>query len=123
MFEVLRIVDIDHVELVALQLKGVARISYDQWKKSKVEEAPLVSWIVFESSFLGCFFPRELREAKMVADMRSRMSLSMSGLSRFSSKEGKSAMLIRDMHIAAILIHVPHDGDEFRKKRAKTTSH
>ncbi|KAK4727416.1 hypothetical protein R3W88_032333 [Solanum pinnatisectum] len=82
-----------------------------------------------ERAFLGRFFPRELKEAKvrefltlkqdslsvheyglkftqlsryapkMVADMRSIMSLFVVGLSRLLSKEGMAAMLIEDMDI------------------------
>jgi len=95
-----------------------------------------MSWAMFEEAFLGCYFPRELREAKvqefltlkqksmsvheyslkltqlshyaleMVADMRSRMSLFVDGFSRLSSKEGKASMLIGDMDIARLMIHV-----------------
>ncbi|XP_015165553.1 uncharacterized protein [Solanum tuberosum] len=152
----MRIVDAEHVELVAYQLKGVARIWYDQWKKNKAEGVPIVSWDVFESAFMGCFFPHELREAKvrkfltfkqesmsvheynlkftqpscyspeMVADMRSWMSLFVSGLSHLSSKKGNTTMLIRDIERARIMIHVQQaeedklkDGEEFRNKRDK----
>jgi len=104
------------------------------------------------------FFPRELREAKvrefltlkqesmsvheynlkftqlscyapeMVDDMRTRMSLFVSGLSHLSSKEGKAAMLIGDIDIARLMIHVQQveedklrDREEFRYKKTKTT--
>ncbi|KAG5586662.1 hypothetical protein H5410_047096 [Solanum commersonii] len=43
-FEVIRIVDAERVELVAYQLKGTPRIWYDQWKNRGVEGAPLLSW-------------------------------------------------------------------------------
>jgi len=95
-----------------------------------------VSWACLEEAFLGHFFPRELREAKvrefltlkqdsfsvyeystkltqlsryapeMVANMRSRISLFVVGFSHMSSKEAKAAMLIGDMDIARIMIHV-----------------
>ncbi|KAK4721628.1 hypothetical protein R3W88_011861 [Solanum pinnatisectum] len=108
----------------------------NQWKKGRADEAPPASWACFEEAFLGHFFPRELREAKvrefltfkqdslsvheyglkftrlsryasgMVADMRSRMSLFVVGLSRLSSKEGKAAMLICDMDIARLMVYV-----------------
>ncbi|KAK4729565.1 hypothetical protein R3W88_022553 [Solanum pinnatisectum] len=85
---------------------------------------------------MGCFFPYELREAKvrefltlkqifmsvheyslkftqlscyaseMIADIRSRMSQFVAGLSRLSSKEGKAAMLIGDMNIARLIMNV-----------------
>ncbi|KAH0733004.1 hypothetical protein KY289_004192 [Solanum tuberosum] len=91
---------------------------------------------MFEEAFLGSYFPWELRESKvrefltlkqesmsvhkyslkftqlsryapdMVADMRSRMSLFVAGLSRLSSKESKAAMVIGDMDIARLMIHV-----------------
>jgi len=79
---------------------------------------------VFEEAFLGCFFHREVREAKVrdflnlkhefisvheynlkitqlshyspeiVVDMNSKMSLFVSELSRLSSKNSKDAILI-----------------------------
>ncbi|KAG5572133.1 hypothetical protein H5410_061899 [Solanum commersonii] len=49
---------------ISYQLKGVARVCVDQWKKSRAEGAPIVRWVVFEEAFMGLFFPRELREAK-----------------------------------------------------------
>ncbi|KAH0765295.1 hypothetical protein KY285_001166 [Solanum tuberosum] len=125
-FEIMHISDVERVELEAYQMKGVARIWFDQWEKNRAEGAPLVSWALFEEAFLGHFFPRELREAKvqefltlkeesmsvneyslkftqlfryaseMVADMRSKMSLFVAGLSHLSNRE------------------------KFRNKRAKT---
>ncbi|KAK4733570.1 hypothetical protein R3W88_007831 [Solanum pinnatisectum] len=126
--------------------------------QNRVEGAPLMSWACFKEAFLGRFFPRELREAKvrefltlkqyylsiheyslkftqlsryapgMVADMRSRMSLFVAGLSRLSSKEGKATMLRGDMDIARLMIHVQQvkedklrDIEEFKNKRAKTS--
>ncbi|WMV50683.1 hypothetical protein MTR67_044068 [Solanum verrucosum] len=64
-FELMLVVDAKRVELAAYQLMGVARIWFDQWKKTMVEDAPLVSWACFEEAFLGHFFHRELREAKL----------------------------------------------------------
>ncbi|KAK4727150.1 hypothetical protein R3W88_032067 [Solanum pinnatisectum] len=63
----------------------------------------------------------------MVADMRSRMSLFVAGLSRLSSKEGKATMLICDMNIARLMVYVQQveeeklrDREEFKNKRANT---
>ena len=62
----------------------------------------------------------------MVADIRSRMSLFVVGLTRLSSKESKAAMLIGYMGIARLMIHVQQveknqlkDREEFENKRAK----
>lgn len=51
-FEFMRVVDAEHVELVSYQLKGVARIWYDQLKKCRDKGAPLMSCLIFESAFL-----------------------------------------------------------------------
>jgi len=64
-FEIMHVVDVERVELVAYQLKSVAKTWFDQWKKSRADEAPILSWVVFESAFLGRFFPCALREAKV----------------------------------------------------------
>lgn len=66
MFEVTHIGYAERVELVTYQLKGVTRILFDQWKKSRVEGAPIVSCDVSEGAFMGHFFPRELIEAKVI---------------------------------------------------------
>ncbi|XP_049399727.1 uncharacterized protein LOC125863761 [Solanum stenotomum] len=63
-FEVMHVADAKRVELASCQLKCNARTWFDQWKKSRADDAPVLSWIVFESAFLGSFIPRELREAK-----------------------------------------------------------
>jgi len=155
-FDVMHVAESERVELAAYQLKGVARIWFDRWKQNRAEDAPVVSWVVFESALMGRFFPRELREAKikefltlnpesmsvheyslkftqlsryaseMVADMRSRMSLYVAGLSRKSSKESKAAMLIGDIDLARFMIHLQQveedklkDREEFNNKRAK----
>ncbi|WMV28602.1 hypothetical protein MTR67_021987 [Solanum verrucosum] len=42
-FDVMQVAESERVELDAYQLKGVARIWFDQWKKNRVEDAPVVS--------------------------------------------------------------------------------
>ncbi|XP_049397329.1 uncharacterized protein LOC125861485 [Solanum stenotomum] len=63
-FEVMHVVDVERVGIATYQLKVVARVWYDQWKKSTAEGEPIVSWAVFEEAFMGHLFPRALREAK-----------------------------------------------------------
>jgi len=64
---------------------------------------------------------------EMVADMRSRMSLFVVGLSRLSSKKGKDVMLIGDMDISRLMVYVQQveeeklrDREEFGSKKEKT---
>jgi len=64
-FMVTRVADADRLELASYQLKSVAKIWYDQLKKSMAERAPLVSCAIFESAFLRRFFPYEPREEKV----------------------------------------------------------
>ncbi|WMV41486.1 hypothetical protein MTR67_034871 [Solanum verrucosum] len=64
----------------------------------------------------------------MVADIRSRMSLFVVGLTHLSSKKSKASMLIGYMGIARLMIHVQQveedqlkDREEFKNKSAKTS--
>lgn len=64
----------------------------------------------------------------MVDGIRSKMILFIVGLTRLSSKDGKTIMLIGDMGIARLMIHVQQvekdqlkDREEFENKRAKTS--
>ncbi|KAG5586805.1 hypothetical protein H5410_047239, partial [Solanum commersonii] len=91
-------------------------------KKGKVENAPPRVGPLRKLSW-GVSFP-ELKETKftqlsrypleMVADMRSRMSLFVAGLSRWSSKEGRAAMLIGDMDISRLMVNVQQKSDANR---------
>ncbi|XP_049385641.1 uncharacterized protein LOC125849713, partial [Solanum stenotomum] len=66
---------------------------------NRAEDAPAVSWVVFESALMGRFFPRELRE---------------------SSKEGKAAMLIGDIDLAKFMIHLQPVGEDKLKDREES---
>ncbi|WMV29199.1 hypothetical protein MTR67_022584 [Solanum verrucosum] len=128
------VADTSMIQLASYQLKGGARIWYDQWKKSRAEGALVVSWTIFESAFLRRFFPRELREAnvreflnmkqesmsvheynlmltqlslydpEIVADMRSKISMFVSGCPACQVENDKLK-----------------DREEFRSKRVKIT--
>ena len=52
---------------------------------------------------------------EMVKDMRSRISLFVAGSGRASSKEGRDAMMIRDMDISRLMVYV----QQFEKEKVK----
>ncbi|XP_015068745.1 uncharacterized protein LOC107013320 [Solanum pennellii] len=63
----------------------------------------------------------------MVADRRSMMSLFVAGLSHIPTKEGRAAMLIRDMDISRLMVYMQQVKEEklryteeFKNKKAKT---
>lgn len=59
---------------------------------------------------------------KIVADLRSRMSLFTFGTSCLSRNEGKVTKLIGDVNIESLMIHVQKvEEDKFRNKRDTTT--
>ncbi|KAK4731588.1 hypothetical protein R3W88_024576 [Solanum pinnatisectum] len=59
------VTSIEKVELVAYQLKDVAQVWFTQWKSNRPVEAGPIDWEVFKQAFLGRFFPRERREARV----------------------------------------------------------
>lgn len=119
-----------------------------------------MTWAMFEEEFLGSFFPRELREAmigeflnlkqdsttnqeynfkftqlshyapEMVANIRNKINLYVSGLGRSTKKEGRRVMLIKDMVIARLISYMQQtkeeklrDREEKTNKSAKTISY
>ena len=64
-FDFMHVADDELVELVAYQLKGVSRTSFDQWKEGRDEDAPLTSWAFFEEALLRHFIHKELKEDKV----------------------------------------------------------
>ncbi|KAF3622283.1 hypothetical protein FXO38_31372 [Capsicum annuum] len=124
--------NVKRVNFVAYQLKEVAYQRYEEWdwKRGDVEELTL--WETFSNAFLNCFFPQELREAKveefvnirqekifvkeyalkfhqlsryapkLVFDMRATMRKFTSGLSQNLILKTKTALLIKDMDISRL---------------------
>ena len=63
-FEVMKIIGNDRVELASYQLKDVAHIWYTQWKENRVQMHLLLLGVALSKTFLDRYFPIELREAK-----------------------------------------------------------
>ncbi|KAG5586825.1 hypothetical protein H5410_047259 [Solanum commersonii] len=115
-FEVMHVIDAEQVELVVYQLKGVTRVWFDQWKNGRAEDALIKSMRVREYNLKFTQLSRYAPE--MVVDMKSMMSLFVVGLSRLSSKEGKTTMLIGDMDITRLMIHQKQKGPAPSSTRA-----
>ena len=91
-FEVMKVIGKDRVELESYQLKDVAHIWYTQWKENRGVDAAPITWDCFSDSFLDRFFPIEFREEKSQEFMNLRQGnmtikeyrLKFNKLSRYS---------------------------------------
>ncbi|KAG5614612.1 hypothetical protein H5410_014436 [Solanum commersonii] len=131
-FEVMHVADIERVELAAYQLKNVARTWFDQWKEGRAENAPpaklkeakVREFFTIKKDSLSVheyglkFTQLFCYTLKMDANIRSRMSLFVVGLSYLSSKKGRAAMLIGDTDISRLMEEKLRDREEFKNKRA-----
>lgn len=50
-FHVMRVADIDRAKLATYQLKSVARLLYDQWRRGKLDLMSMITWGIFEETF------------------------------------------------------------------------
>ena len=146
-FDLMHVVDSKRVHLVAYQLTSISRTCFDQWKEGRYEDAPPANWACLKVAFLGHFFPRELKDAKVqeflamnqdslivheywleftqlshysldiFKDMRSKMSLFIAGLHSLSRVEGRAVMLISDMDISMLMFYVQQVEEEKMRDR------
>lgn len=63
--KVMRVSEIDAVELASYQLKAVAIAWYEMWEASRGQNAFPEVWTDFSKTFLDHFLPLELREARV----------------------------------------------------------
>lgn len=54
----------EKVELGAYQLKGMAKVWFDQWEDARIKRAGWIKWEKFKGALLNRFFPLELREQR-----------------------------------------------------------
>ncbi|XP_049344101.1 uncharacterized protein LOC125808444 [Solanum verrucosum] len=91
---------------------------------SRIRELLRMNPLSFSGSSISENLENFIEELKrifdMVADMRSRMSSYVAGLSRQSSKEGKAAMLIGDIDLARFMIHLQQVGEDKLKDREES---
>ncbi|XP_015087015.1 uncharacterized protein LOC107030142 [Solanum pennellii] len=134
-----------NAELVSYKLKDVAQIWHMKWRDNRPLRGELVSWEIVKRAFLDRFFPREMREAKvvefinlrlggmsvhdyslkfiqlakyapsLVSDPRDEMSRFMTGVSDDLQEECHSSMLHDNMNIAHLMVHARR----FEEARAK----
>lgn len=134
-FEVMHIFNTERVELDTYQFKNVARNWFEQLKMDRAEGAQPASSTCFKEAFQGCFFPRDLREAKvrefltlkqdtlsvhkyginftqlyryaqeMVANIRRKMSFCFWVVASVKHRR-RAAMIIKDMYIPRLMAYV-----------------
>ena len=51
---------------MAYQFKDVAKIFYIQWRDNRALRGGPVTWDIFKVTFLYQFFPKDMREKKVV---------------------------------------------------------
>ena len=56
----------EKAELATYQLKDVAQAWYVQWRDNRPSRGGSVTWEIFKKAFLDWFYPREMRESKVV---------------------------------------------------------
>ena len=56
----------EKVELATYQLKDMAQAWFVQWRDNRPLRGGPVTWEIFKATFLDRFFPREMREEKVV---------------------------------------------------------
>src|SRR5688572_26991763 len=126
----------EKAELVAYQLKGIARICFDQWVDNRGATAGPFGWEEFKAAFLDRFFPLELRDAKvqefinlrqggmsvreyslkftklskyaptLVSDPRVKMSMFIFGVSSTLLQECRTATLNKEMDLARLMTYL-----------------
>src|SRR5688572_19510562 len=126
----------EKAQLVAYQLKGVARVWFDQWVDNRGANAGPIGWEEFKAAFLDRFFPLELRDAKvqefinlrqggmsvreyslkftklskyaptLVSDPRVKMSMFISGVSSTLLQECRTATLNKEMDLARLMTYL-----------------
>ena len=56
----------EKAELATYQLKDVSQACYVQWRDNRPIRGGSVTWDIFKKAFLDWFYPREMRESKVV---------------------------------------------------------
>ncbi|XP_049362573.1 uncharacterized protein LOC125827304 [Solanum verrucosum] len=63
MLDLVGVTPVKKVELASYQLKWVAQVQFNQWKKGRPVGIGPIEWEVFKSAFLDKLFPLEMRES------------------------------------------------------------
>ncbi|TMW94998.1 hypothetical protein EJD97_009503 [Solanum chilense] len=139
----------EKAKLATYQLKDVSQTWYVQWRDNIPLWSGSVTWKIFKKEFLDRFFPREMREAKvvefinlrqgamsmhdyslkfiqlskyapsLVSNPRDEMSRFMMGVSNDLKEECHSAMLHDSMNISRLMVHAKHVEEAISRRKSK----
>ena len=139
----------ESVELASYRLKDIAYDWVQKWNKGREKDTALVTWQLFQDTFLDRFFPLELWEAKieefmnlrqgsmsvkeycvkfnqlskyapnMMADSRTSISKFLTRVSSYVVKECRSAMINREINLPRLMIHAQQIKSDKIKERER----
>ncbi|XP_069143478.1 uncharacterized protein [Solanum lycopersicum] len=139
----------EKAKFATYQLKDVSQTWYVQWRNNWPLRSGLVTWEIFKKEFLYRFFPREMREAKvvelinlhqramsmhdyslkfiqlskyapsLVSHPRDEMSRFMMGVSDDLKEECHSALLHDNMNISRLMVHAKHVEKARSRRKSK----
>lgn len=108
----------EKVELSSYHLKDIAQTWCKMWQDSRALGGVPVRWELFKIAFLERFFPREMRESKVVSNSRDDLIKFLTWIVEDLVEECRAAMLHDSIDLSTLMVHV-QQVEEIRKRKHK----